>query len=288
MSTQKRKESQESEESGGSMQETTGSLEVQRDHLASHARRPEPGGMSDLESPGMFVGGGVLALLGLKNIRSIRGALMTAAGGGLIFQGLRKNNFFEGGFVHNLKQTLLNTGASGGLQVRATVTIDRPTHEVYSHWRDLSTLSKCMRHIESIERIDDTLWHWKAHIPKTDSYIEWDAEITDERENEMITWRSVESAEIQNEGMVEFRHHPNGTSTEMHAHIVYYPPAGAVGRTIGSFMRGLNERIIREDLRRFKQHVETGEIPTTEGQTSGRLAFDPSTSTAKYSGRKRR
>ncbi|MFW5966146.1 MAG: SRPBCC family protein [Persicimonas sp.] len=288
MSTQKRQASEESEESSGSKRDKSGTLEVQRKHLASHARRPKPAGLSELDTPGMFVGGGVLALLGIKNIRSIRGALMTAAGGGLIFQALRKNNFFEGGFVHNLKQTLLNTGASQGLQVRATITIDRPVQEVYAHWRDLSTLSTCMRHIESIERIDETLWRWKAHIPKTDSSIEWDAEITEERENEMITWRSVESAEIQNEGMVEFQPHPNGTSTEMHAHIVYYPPAGAVGRAIGSFMRGLNERVIREDLRRFKRHIETGEIPTTEGQTSGRLPFDPSTSTATYSQQKRR
>lgn len=278
MAEQKRGETRRTQ-SGSSVEMRTareGDLEVQRDHLASHSKRPEPGGLEKLESPGMFVGGGALALWGLKNLRSMRGLLMAGIGGGLIFQGLRTNDLLGGDFMHNLKQMVLNTGASQSTQVRATITVDRPIEEVYAQWRDLSNLSNCMRHITSIERVADNRWHWKAHVPKSNMHLEWDAEIIDERENELIVWRSTESAEIQNEGMVEFRRHPDGRATEVHAHIVYYPPAGAMGRTIGKFLRGLNEQIIREDLRRFKQHMEAGEIPTTEGQSSGRIPYGSS------------
>jgi uncharacterized membrane protein len=247
-------------------------LQVQRDHLASYTRRPEAKGLDDLEHPAMLVGGGALAYWGLRHWRSMLGLMVAGVGGGLIYQGLKQNNLLDGG--GNLKQMLLNTGASKSTSVRATITVDRPVEEVYSAWRDLSSLSNCMQHIDRVERIDDTHFRWSAKVPKADFDIEWEAEIIDERQNELLAWRSVEGSELHNEGTVEFRKRPNADGTEVHAHIVYYPPAGRVGQRLGKFLKGINEQMIREDLRRFKHMVETGEIPTIEGQTSGRIPYE--------------
>lgn len=241
-------------------------LETQSDQLSSSTRRPQREGIEQLDSPGMLVGGGVLALWGLKNWRSMFGLLAAGVGSGLIYQGLKQNNLLDG----DLKQRLLNTGATQSTQVRATITVDRPVGEVFAKWKDLSNLSQCMRHIESVRRIDDTHWHWKARAPKTNITVEWDAEIIEENKDEMIVWRSVKGSEIHNEGMIEFKPRANGESTEIHAHIVYYPPAGKVGKTIAKFLHGISDQVVKEDLRRFKRLVETGEVPTIEGQSSGR------------------
>ncbi len=242
-------------------------LQVQRDHLSSYSQRPERNGLEQLENPAMLLGGGALAYWGVKHWRSALGLLVAGIGGGLVYQGLKQNDLLDG----NVKELLLNTGASKSTEVRSTITINRPVHEVWEKWRDLSNLGHCMKHIESVRKIDDTHWHWKAHVPKSDNmFIEWDSEIIDERDQELLVWRSVRHAEVQNEGMVEFRPSPTGDGTEIHAHIVYYPPAGKVGQTIGRFLRGTSEQIIKQDLRRFKQLMEIGEVPTIDGQPSGR------------------
>ncbi|MFP4599886.1 MAG: SRPBCC family protein [Persicimonas sp.] len=242
-------------------------LQVQRDHLSSYTRRPERNGLEQIDNPAMFLGGGALAYWGVKHWRSALGLLAAGIGGGLIYQGLKQNDLLDG----NFKELLLNTGASKSTEVRSTITINRPVDEVWEKWRDLSNLGHCMKHIESVSKVDDTHWHWKAHVPKSDNMlIEWDSEIIDERDQELLVWRSVRHAEIQNEGMVEFKPSPDGDGTEIHAHIVYYPPAGKVGQTIGRFLKGTSEQLIKQDLRRFKQFMEIGEVPTVDGQTSGR------------------
>ncbi len=241
-------------------------LAVQREHLASSAQRPEREGLLPLQSPAMLVGGGVLAYIGLKHWDSMIGLGVAGVGAGLLYAGLQQNRLLEG----NLKQRLLNTMASHTTEVRSSITIDRPVDEVFGYWRKLSNLPRCMRHIQAIERIDDTHWHWKARVPKSDMTVEWDAEIIEEIENELIVWRSVKGSELHNEGMIEFRSGPERNSTQIHAQIVYFPPAGKVGQTIGRFLGGLTQQVIKEDLRRFKQLMETGEVPTIEGQPSGR------------------
>ena len=53
----------------------------------------------------------------------------------------------------------------------------------------------------------------------------------------------------------------------------YHPPAGQ-GRRGGRLdARSRSDQTIQEDLRRFKQLMETGEIPTTEGQPRGGNRF---------------
>jgi uncharacterized membrane protein len=50
----------------------------------------------------------------------------------------------------------------------------------------------------------------------------------------------------------------------------YRPPAGVVGATVAKLLGKAPWRQIKDDLRRFKQIMETGEVITTEGQPAGR------------------
>jgi uncharacterized membrane protein len=97
---------------------------------------------------------------------------------------------------------------------------------------------------------------------------EWDAEITEERDNELIAWRSLEGSRLPNQGHVRFHHAPGGRGTEVHITLEYQPPLGKLGATAAKLFGQELNRQIEEDLRRFKSLMETGEMPTTNGQPS--------------------
>jgi uncharacterized membrane protein len=109
--------------------------------------------------------------------------------------------------------------------------------------------------------------HWVAKGP-LGIRVQWDAEIYNENPNEMIAWRSLEGADVDNTGSVHFTPAPPGRGTEVRVVLKYNPPAGKLGAGIAKLFGEDPKQQIRDDLRRFKQLVEAGEITTTEGQTS--------------------
>jgi hypothetical protein len=50
----------------------------------------------------------------------------------------------------------------------------------------------------------------------------------------------------------------------------YDPPAGRLGSIFATMFGEDADQQVREDLRRFKQLMEAGEVPTTAGQPHGR------------------
>jgi len=105
--------------------------------------------------------------------------------------------------------------------------------------------------------------------------VKWDAEITEARSNEHIAWRSLEGADVENSGWVHFEAAPGGRGTIVSVEIEYNPPAGVLGATVAKILGRAPEHEVEEDLRRFKQVMETGEIITTEGQPAGRSTAHP-------------
>jgi uncharacterized membrane protein len=77
---------------------------------------------------------------------------------------------------------------------------------------------------------------------------------------------------VANAGSVHFNPAPNGQGTEVRVVLKYDPPAGVLGAWVAKLFGEAPEQQIEEDLRRFKQMMETGEITTTAGQPSGRSA----------------
>jgi uncharacterized membrane protein len=146
-----------------------------------------------------------------------------------------------------------------GTHVARSITVRRPVEEVYRFWRDVANLPRFMRHLESVQRIDDRRSHWTARAPAGGT-VEWDAEITEELPNERIAWRSVEDADVQNVGSVRFVPAPGGRGTEVHVELSYAPPAGKVGATIARLLHEEPGQQVADDLRAFKQVMEVGEV----------------------------
>ncbi len=153
-----------------------------------------------------------------------------------------------------------NAGASKGIiRTRRSITVGRPVNEVYAFWRDLENLPRFMRHLESVTVMGDGRSHWVAKAPAGRT-VEWDAENTEERENEMIAWRSLEGSDVHNAGSVSFQAAPGDRGTEVRLELDYDPPFGKLGSTIAMLFRDEPGQQVQEDLRHFKQVMETGEI----------------------------
>jgi uncharacterized membrane protein len=167
-------------------------------------------------------------------------------------------------------QRLSQSDARGGtIHVERSITINRPAAELYDFWHNFEALPLFMNHLESVKQNGDGHSHWVAKGP-AGTQVEWDAEIIEDKPNEYIAWRSLEGADVDNTGSVRFERAPGGRGTIVRAEVDYHPPAGVLGATVAKLFGEDPEKQIHVDLHRFKQIMETGEIPTTEGQPAGR------------------
>jgi len=162
-----------------------------------------------------------------------------------------------------------STTSDGTVRLHKSVTINRPQQECFRFWHDFQNLPRFMAHLESVQMTGDRQSHWIAKGP-AGSRLEWDAETTEDRPDESISWRSTENSSVYNSGTVRFEAGPAGRGTILRVDMEYKPPAGVVGAMFAKLFGEEPEQQIAEDLRRYKQILETGEIPTTEGQSSGR------------------
>jgi uncharacterized membrane protein len=100
--------------------------------------------------------------------------------------------------------------------------------------------------------------------------LEWDSEIHNETPNELIAWRSLDGGGLDVAGSVRFTPVPGGRGTVVRVNQKINPPGGLLGVAVAKLLGRDPESMIREDLRRFKQLMEAGELANVEGQTSGR------------------
>jgi len=200
------------------------------------------------------------------------GLLMAAVGGSLLHRGLTGHCYLYRSMGVNTSDEqhspVASVAAGQGVKICESVTINRPAAEIYRFWRDLSNLPRVMRHLESV-RVDGERSHWVAHGP-LGHRVEWDAEIINDRPNELIAWRSLEGSEVGTAGSVHFVAAPGGRGTEVHVTLKYDPPLGKLGSWAAWLLGEEPSLQVREDLLRLKQLLEAGEIATTTGQPSGR------------------
>ena len=141
------------------------------------------------------------------------------------------------------------------VKVDERIRIARPAEELYRFWRNLTNLPRILPHLESVEPITGKLSHWVA---RTDGgpRVEWDAEIINEIDGELIGWRSLAGSDVQHAGSVHFTRQPDGRTTEMRVVLQYYPPSGLAGVMFAKALGQDPARLIAEDLRRFKDEME--------------------------------
>ena len=156
-------------------------------------------------------------------------------------------------------------------RVEASITINRPVGDVYRFWHDFERLPQFMGHLESVRVLGDGRSHWRAKAPLGKT-VEWDAEVAEDRPDERIAWRSVGDAAVENSGTVRFTSAPGGRGTEVRVALDYRIPGGKVGATFAKLFGEEPEQQTRDDLRRLKQVLETGEVVRSEASPEGTYA----------------
>jgi len=230
---------------------------------ARDARARSGRNVGDTERWGSMAAGASLALYGLAR-RGAAGWLMAGAGALLLQRGVS-------GHCHAYELLGLNSAGSDtrdalagarGIIVEESVTINRPAGELYRFWRNLENLPRFMRHLESIERVTDTLSRWRAAGP-AGTHVEWNAEIINEVPGKVIGWRSIENSDVVSAGSVNFEEAGAG-GTRVRVRLQYSPPGGKVGAAVARLMGRDAATEIREDLQALKQQVESGQVSTSD------------------------
>lgn len=209
-------------------------------------------------------------LLAALSRRDRNGAVAGITGGVLLFRGVSGYCPVNAALGRNSStDTRVALGGSGGIHVRQSVTIGRPLVELWEFWRNLENLPRFMDHLESVRTTGPGRSHWVAKAP-AGMRVEWDAEIINEVEHQVIGWRSLPGSQVTSAGSVNFDDAGEDRGTRVTVHLQYEPPGGRLGALFARLFGEEPSQQIREDLRRLKQLLEAGENPTVEGQPSGR------------------
>jgi uncharacterized membrane protein len=162
-------------------------------------------------------------------------------------------------------------GKGSRMELTATTTVRKAPQDVYAFWRRLENLPTFMAHVDDVRTDGPTRSHWTVTAPFGRT-VEWDAEIVEEMPGRRLSWRSVEDADIENEGSVRFVPAPGDRGTEVHVSISYKVPGGKLGEALARYAGEDPHQQLDDDLRRFKQVVETGEVVRSDGAPGGKRA----------------
>jgi uncharacterized membrane protein len=211
-----------------------------------------------------IAGGAGLIGYGLAR-RDKAGAVMAALGGLLMHRGTTGHcNMYQTLGVNTARTQPGGVPYELGMRVDQEIRINRPTAELYRFWRDLENLPRFMHHLHSVREIDERTSHWVARAPAGFS-VEWDAEIVNEIENQLIGWRSLPGSQVDNGGAVRFEDTGDGWTT-VRVSLQYNPPAGTIGAKIAKAFGEDPAKTIRADLQRFKELMETGVLSSGPSQ----------------------
>jgi len=147
-------------------------------------------------------------------------------------------------------------GRRRGIGLRKTINVDAPVDEVFAFFRHAENFPLFMVHVHEVQRIDDRRLRWKVIGPARLA-VEWDAEVTEVHPNELIAWRSVEGAAIENAGRVRFTRNEHG-GTRIEIQLSYHPPGGILGHLLAMLIGASPKKLMDDDLVRLKSLFEQG------------------------------
>ncbi len=219
-----------------------------------------------------IAGGSALAIYGIAR-RNTAGIGLALVGGELIRRGATGHCYLYQFLDLNTNDESPSTVASlpdnKGVRIKRSMTILRPADELYAFWRDVEKSPLYMHGIESVKATDTTHSHWVAKVPVGDVAIEWNSEITEDVPDRLIAWRVEGQSPLGSGGQVRFEQAADGKGTIVTSEIEYPVFGGMLGAEAGKILGHLPEQEVRENLRQFKQIMESGEIPTLSGQPVG-------------------
>jgi Predicted integral membrane protein len=234
--------------------------------------------VGEVERWASLIGGSSLVAYGLVR-RDLSGVALAALGSGFLLRGATGHCDMYEALGVNTADRLRAKGTGRhvtipyelGIRVDRAITINKSPEELFSFWRNLENLPRFMEHLESVQVIDDKKSHWVAKAPAGIT-VDWDAEIINEIPNQLIGWRSLAGADVDNAGSVHFDPAPNGRGTEVKISLQYNPPAGSLGAAVARLFGEEPSKQIDDDLHRFKELMETGNV-TTKSSSKHRPNF---------------
>lgn len=204
------------------------------------------------------------------NVSTFERILMSAAGSYLLYKGLSKEKknitqITSGGAmlargisgycpVYSAVDHLKNDKSSN-VNIRTSITINRPINEVYAFWRNLENLPKFMNHLESVKTLNSTQSEWTAKGPAGIGTISWKAAIIKDQKEKLLSWQSLDEAPVKNFGKVLFK--SVGNATEIEVTISYRAPLGIAGQGAAKLLNPLFEKIVHDDIQGLKSYLET-------------------------------
>jgi uncharacterized membrane protein len=139
-------------------------------------------------------------------------------------------------------------------RVEKSIRVNAPASKVYQYWRNFENFPSFMENVEEVRLLDPDgrRSHWKISGPVGTS-AEFDAEMTQDEPNRSIGWNST-GGSMQSTGAVTFTE--TGDNTEVHVVMQWYDtPGGPVGEAASKKLQN-PDKMLDEDLRRFKDIVE--------------------------------
>lgn len=212
---------------------------------------------------GSMLAGAALLLWGLARTR-VTGLAAMAVGGALIYRGVT-------GYCHAYASLGVDRAAGGtrkgnlGTKVERAVTVAVPPDRVYRFWRTLENLPRVMSHVQSVETVGERRSRWVVKGP-AGTTLSWNAEIINDKPNELIAWRSIQGSDVDHAGSVHFEPSPDGRGTIVRVSLQYDPPGGRVGDRVAALLGSDAARQIEQDLDGLGRVLESWEGPA---RTSG-------------------
>jgi uncharacterized membrane protein len=248
----------------------SGTLSGKRERGLREMRGPSGLNVNPVERAVSMLLGGMLVASGIKR-RSLGGAMVALAGGGLLARGMTGHStLYKKLGLHTEGGRKIARGPERDeLDIVRAITIGKPAEELYRSWRDPKVQSRLLGDYGEITMKDEKHVHWRLLLP-TERPIEWDTEIVEERPGEMLRWKSAAGAKLPCEGAVEFRKAPGNWGTEVLLRLKFTPPVRLPGETVMDLLGFVPRQMALKALWRFKALSETGEIPTIKLQPACR------------------
>lgn len=145
-------------------------------------------------------------------------------------------------------------------RVEKVVEVNRPLSTVYNQWTQFEDFPFFMHGVKEVRQLDDTHLHWRAEIWGRE--MAWQAEITEQKPDTRISWKSVGGA--HNAGTVRFE--PLAADRTRVRLTMAYDPEGLV-ENVGDAL-GIFTSKVEHSVEEFKRYIEarTGETGEWRGE----------------------
>ena len=165
----------------------------------------------------------------------------------------------------------------GRMHAHTFQTIRADRQKLYAFWRDATNAPKFQEYVVSVVPKDGTRSTWTFGDPEDPNgkRISYDTEIYEDVPGEKIAWRAVDSG-TDEKGEVRFEDAPGDRGTRVTLIESMTIPGGRLSIAAAALVRRTPRQIVIEDLRHFKELMESDEIPSVVNNPHGPRGFSGS------------